>query len=94
MHDGATTSVCFPQHSACAPSPASLGGAGRGEGVYPRVVCLWRRPSPRPSPRKSGERERRRPCFCFTAPRTRGEVGASGFAHPAAPSVAPHPPFR
>ena len=28
-------------------------------GVYPRDLCLWRRPSPRPSPRKSGEREKK-----------------------------------
>src|SRR5262249_59385030 len=31
----------------------------RGEGVSPRVMCLWRHPTPRPSPRKSGERERK-----------------------------------
>src|SRR5215471_5513002 len=45
-------------NAARAPSPPS-GGEGRGEGVSPRVVRLWRHPSPRPSPRKSGERERR-----------------------------------
>jgi len=45
-------------HAACAPSPPSSGGEGWVEGVYPQVVRLWRRPSPRPSPRKSGERER------------------------------------
>src|SRR5215471_16399157 len=46
-------------NGASAPSPPSSGGEGWGEGVYPRVVCLWKHPSPRPSPRKSGERERR-----------------------------------
>src|SRR5689334_7472572 len=58
--------------SACAPSPPSsffslspfLGGEGRGEGVSPRVTCLWKHPSPRPSPRKRGERERRRRAIC------------------------------
>src|SRR5690348_716001 len=46
-------------HGICAPSPPS-GGEGRGEWVYPRVLSLWKHPSPRPSPRKSGARERKR----------------------------------
>src|SRR5262249_17724230 len=39
-------------------SESFLGGEGRGEGVYPRVLYIWKHPSPRASPRKSGERER------------------------------------
>src|SRR5262252_4986975 len=35
------------RHSACAPSPPSSGGEGRGEGVYPRVIRPWKHPSPR-----------------------------------------------
>src|SRR5689334_12963760 len=58
--------ACAPTHTARAPSPPAsffslspcLGGEGRGEGVSPRVMCLWKHPSPRPSPRKGGERER------------------------------------
>src|SRR5689334_12994949 len=46
------------QHNVCAPSPPSPGGEGWGEGVHPRVICSWKRPSPRPSSRKRGERER------------------------------------
>ncbi len=48
------------KHAACAPSPPSSGGEGRGEGVSPRVICWWKHPSPQPSFRKRGERERGR----------------------------------
>ena len=39
------------EHSVRAPSPP-LGGEGRGEGAYPRVLSALKRPSPRPSPRE------------------------------------------